>query len=72
MRVACLGGGPAGLYFAICMKLHDPSHEIVVFEEAADGGAFDAVLIVRSSRTARPDSAKVPRRVYFRAKFKSI
>ncbi len=32
MRVACLGGGPAGLYFAICMKLHDPAHEIVVFE----------------------------------------
>ena len=24
MRVACLGGGPAGLYFAIAMKLRDP------------------------------------------------
>ena len=32
MRVACLGGGPAGLYFAISMKLHNPAHEIVVFE----------------------------------------
>ena len=32
MRVACLGGGPAGLYFAISMKLRDPSHEVVVFE----------------------------------------
>lgn len=32
MRVACLGGGPAGLYFAISMKLRDPSHEIVVIE----------------------------------------
>ena len=32
MRIACLGGGPAGLYFAISMKLHDPSHEIVVIE----------------------------------------
>lgn len=32
MRVACIGGGPAGLYFAISMKLRDPSHEIVVFE----------------------------------------
>ena len=28
MKVACLGGGPAGLYFAICMKLHDPAHEV--------------------------------------------
>ena len=32
MRIACLGGGPAGLYFAISMKLQDPSHEIVVIE----------------------------------------
>ena len=32
MRVACLGGGPAGLYFAISMKLRDPSHEVIVFE----------------------------------------
>jgi anthraniloyl-CoA monooxygenase len=32
MRVACLGGGPAGLYFAISMKLHDASHDVTVFE----------------------------------------
>ena len=32
MRIACLGGGPAGLYFAISMKLRDPTHEVVVFE----------------------------------------
>ena len=32
MRIACLGGGPAGLYFAISMKLRDPAHEVTVFE----------------------------------------
>jgi anthraniloyl-CoA monooxygenase len=32
MRIACLGGGPAGLYFAISMKLRDPASEVVVFE----------------------------------------
>jgi anthraniloyl-CoA monooxygenase len=32
MRIACLGGGPAGLYFAISMKLRDPAHEVAVFE----------------------------------------
>jgi len=32
VRVACLGGGPAGLYFAISMKLRDLGHDIVVIE----------------------------------------
>jgi anthraniloyl-CoA monooxygenase len=32
MRIACLGGGPAGLYFAISMKLRDRSHDIGLFE----------------------------------------
>ncbi|MES0862612.1 bifunctional salicylyl-CoA 5-hydroxylase/oxidoreductase [Ruegeria sp. SCPT10] len=32
MRIACLGGGPAGLYCAISMKLRDPTHEVVVVE----------------------------------------
>lgn len=32
MRIACLGGGPAGLYFAISMKLRAPETEVTVFE----------------------------------------
>ncbi|MEK1852943.1 MAG: bifunctional salicylyl-CoA 5-hydroxylase/oxidoreductase [Phyllobacterium sp.] len=32
MKIACLGGGPAGLYFAISMKLRDPEHDITVIE----------------------------------------
>jgi anthraniloyl-CoA monooxygenase len=32
MRIACLGGGPAGLYFAISMKLRNPADEVVVVE----------------------------------------
>lgn len=32
MKVAVLGGGPAGLYFAISMKLRDAAHEVSVFE----------------------------------------
>ncbi|MBF9030308.1 bifunctional salicylyl-CoA 5-hydroxylase/oxidoreductase [Rhodobacterales bacterium HKCCE3408] len=40
MRIACLGGGPAGLYFAISMKLRDPSHEIVVVERNKPGDTF--------------------------------
>lgn len=40
MRIACLGGGPAGLYFAISMKLRDPSHEVVVFERNQPDDTF--------------------------------
>ena len=32
MRIACLGGGPAGLYFSILAKKENPSWDITVFE----------------------------------------
>jgi anthraniloyl-CoA monooxygenase len=40
MRIACLGGGPAGIYFAISMKLRDPAHDIHVFERNRSGDTF--------------------------------
>ncbi|MEI2384424.1 bifunctional salicylyl-CoA 5-hydroxylase/oxidoreductase [Breoghania sp. JC706] len=40
MKVACLGGGPAGLYFAISMKLRDPAHEVVVIERNKPDDTF--------------------------------
>ena len=32
MNIVCLGGGPAGLYFSLLMKLQDPAHVITVVE----------------------------------------
>ena len=48
MRVACIGGGPAGLYFAISMKLRNPSHEVVVFEPFYD--SYAAVIALARGR----------------------
>jgi anthraniloyl-CoA monooxygenase len=40
MRINVIGGGPAGLYFAILMKARDPRHEVAVFERNARGSTF--------------------------------
>ena len=40
MKIACLGGGPAGLYFAISMKLRDTAHDITVFERNRPDDTF--------------------------------
>ncbi len=32
MNIVCIGGGPAGLYFALLMKQANPSHDITVVE----------------------------------------
>ncbi|NOX50808.1 MAG: bifunctional salicylyl-CoA 5-hydroxylase/oxidoreductase [Gammaproteobacteria bacterium] len=40
MKVVCLGGGPAGLYLAISMKLRDPGHEVDVYERNKPNDTF--------------------------------
>ncbi len=40
MRVAVIGGGPGGLYFAALAKQLDPAHEIVVWERNAADDTF--------------------------------
>ncbi len=32
MNIVCIGGGPAGLYFALLMKKHNPGHQVTVVE----------------------------------------
>jgi anthraniloyl-CoA monooxygenase len=32
MKIVCVGGGPAGLYFALLMKKQDSAHEVTVIE----------------------------------------
>jgi anthraniloyl-CoA monooxygenase len=69
MRIACLGGGPAGLYFAIAMKRRDPDHEIVVVERnrPADTFGWGVVLsdeTLTNLNASDPDSAAAIQRAF--------
>jgi 2-polyprenyl-6-methoxyphenol hydroxylase-like FAD-dependent oxidoreductase len=37
LRIACVGGGPAGLYFALLLKLREPRHDITIYERSVAG-----------------------------------
>jgi anthraniloyl-CoA monooxygenase len=62
MRIVCIGGGPAGLYFALLMKKFHPEHSISVVERNRPYDTFgwgvvfsDATMV--SMRAWDPDSA---------------
>jgi anthraniloyl-CoA monooxygenase len=40
MRINIIGGGPAGLYFAILMKKADPKHQITIYERNGPDDTF--------------------------------
>ena len=40
MKIACIGGGPGGLYFAISIKLQKPSADVIVIERNKPADTF--------------------------------
>ncbi|WP_437042129.1 FAD-dependent monooxygenase [Streptomyces sp. enrichment culture] len=40
VKVACVGGGPAGLYLSILLKRQDPSHDVTVYERNPEGSTY--------------------------------
>jgi anthraniloyl-CoA monooxygenase len=57
MRIACLGGGPAGLTFAIAMKLRDAGHEIIVVERNRPYDTFGWGVVLSDETLANLQAA---------------
>ena len=53
MKVLCLGGGPAGLYFAISMKLRDPAHQVTVLERNRANDTFGWGVVLSDDALGR-------------------
>jgi anthraniloyl-CoA monooxygenase len=69
MRIACLGGGPAGLYFAIAMKRRAPRDEILVVERNRPYDTFGWGVVLSDETLANlnasdPESADAIRRAF--------
>lgn len=63
MRVLCIGGGPAGLYFGLLMKLRDPGNDVVVIERNRPYDTFGWGVVFSDAtldnlRQADPESAR--------------
>jgi anthraniloyl-CoA monooxygenase len=65
MKINVIGGGPAGLYFAILLKRQDAGHEVEVFERNARGSTFGwgVVFSGRTMSNLREADAESHRRI---------
>jgi anthraniloyl-CoA monooxygenase len=63
MRIVCIGGGPAGLYFGLLMKRRHPEHSITVVErnkpyDTFGWGVVFSDAMMEAMRGADPESAR--------------
>ncbi len=64
MNILCIGGGPAGLYFALLMKQQNPSHRITVVERNRPYDTFGWGVVLSDQtldnlRAADPHTAQL-------------
>lgn len=63
MKIACVGAGPAGLYFSILMKLRDAANDVTIYERNPAGithgwGVVFWDDLVADLRTHDPETAR--------------
>jgi anthraniloyl-CoA monooxygenase len=60
MRIAIVGGGPAGLELSILLKRIDPGHEVVVFERNAPDDTFGFGVVFSDETLEAIEAADPP------------
>ena len=60
MRILCLGGGPAGLYFALLTKLQNPAHQVTVIERNRPFDTFGWGVVLSDQTLANLQAADAP------------
>ncbi|WP_315766418.1 MULTISPECIES: bifunctional salicylyl-CoA 5-hydroxylase/oxidoreductase [unclassified Bradyrhizobium] len=63
MRIVCIGGGPAGLYFGLLMKRRHPQHHVTVVErnrpyDTFGWGVVFSDAMMQAMKAADPESAE--------------
>ncbi|MSP56649.1 MAG: bifunctional salicylyl-CoA 5-hydroxylase/oxidoreductase [Myxococcales bacterium] len=69
MRIEIVGGGPAGLYFGILLKLRDPTHVVRVHERNAVGETFGWGVVFSAQTLGHFDEADPVSAAEIRARF---
>lgn len=57
MRIACIGGGPGGLFFAALARRSDPTREVTVFDRNRAGDTFGFGVVFSDATLAGIDNA---------------
>jgi anthraniloyl-CoA monooxygenase len=60
MKIVCIGGGPAGLYFALLMKQQDPRHEVSVVERNKPYDTFGWGVVFSDQTLGNLQAADAP------------
>ena len=60
MNILCLGGGPAGLYFAVLMKQQNPANVITVVERNRPFDTFGWGVVLSDQTLANLQAADAP------------
>jgi anthraniloyl-CoA monooxygenase len=60
MRIICIGGGPAGLYFALLMKKQNPAHQVTVLERNRPDDTFGWGVVFSDQTLGNLEKADYP------------